>query len=157
VSAIEWLVPREDCPGMLGSGCLDATIEGALRAGATVILLEVSGLDSFVHDPEVVVSLYEGAWGGAAPPPRDGLDRPAPGQLFRPVRALGPSTRGDVFRGRLRADFDHLELPLPAPVPRALRRVSVRGALCEGHLSHAHLGGVASRESLEALAAAELL
>lgn len=106
VPTLESLLDASSCPGMLTMGCLDAMRSADIAAGAFLIAVELTGLESFAFDDAVEIALFEVAVPGGGAPALAADGRLAPGQTFSTVRTIAAPTRGDVFDGRLRVVFD---------------------------------------------------
>ena len=143
--------PPDDIPGVdnqLGpilagvAGTVD--IPGAIRSnimtGALIVLVEVTGIDSFTSDDSVQVNIYRGVLRpGVTAPMLGASGLLAPGQTFdidaRTVRADGApatSTPGRIVGGRLRAgptgislDLDVMAMPFRLDIGNAQLRFNV--------------------------------
>ncbi|MCB9593852.1 MAG: hypothetical protein H6719_14050 [Sandaracinaceae bacterium] len=132
VTTIEGLLDAATCPGMVVDGCLDATFARGIAEGTFLVLLELTGVESFEHDDDVQVALYVGAVPGGGAPTLEADGRIAAGQAFDTVRELTPPTTGDIFEGRLRVRWpDTLVLPGSAGVllPLQLDAPELRGTV----------------------------
>jgi len=113
VGTIEGLLDASTCPSGSAAGCLDDLIAEAIADGTFLVLIEVSGVDSFDYDESVTVALYEGSVAGGGAPMVDPSGRLAPGQTFDTASTLLAPTPADIFDGRLRVRFGgRLVLPM---------------------------------------------
>ena len=143
VPLAENLFPAEDCPGMAIDGCIDALLKRDVHEGRLLLLLELTGVNSTEHDPEVAASLYYVRMLGGGAPALEG-SRVASGLTFETVRMLAGPTDADIFHHRLRARWEALELPRDRfGYPSRLSDVELRGSVCAAGFHGAHLGGVA--------------
>lgn len=157
IGTVEGLMDPADCPGGTTEGCLDASILEDINAGRLLLVLEVTDLESYVHDDAVQAGLYVVQTIGDGAPALSG-GRLAPGQTFATVRTAAPPTPADVFEGRLRARWTTAQLPLTgeqaALSPTNLTDVELRANLGPSGLARAHLGAVANGEDIIAASAA---
>ncbi len=131
-------------------GCIDRVLGKEVHAGHLLVLLEVTGVDSLLHDPEVEVALYAGrVWGGGPPAVDSATARLRPGQAFETLGPIAEPTTGDLFHGRLRARWDHVWLPrVRYGYPEALLDAELRVAICEAGAFAGQLGGSAEVDAL---------
>jgi len=149
-NALEGLIPTVESlfdattyPKSVTDGCIDAGLREDIRSGDVLILLEVGGLDSYVHDPSVQVTLYEGRVPGGGPPAVDAMGRLVPGQSFDTAATLASTVTGDVQAGRLRVPVPHVRLPidLRRMVPEELSNGELRVDLAPSSASNGVLAG----------------
>lgn len=112
VSTIESLLPREDCPGMVQAGCLDATLQEQINSGSLILMVEVTGINDYVFDDAVQLQLVLAEVPDMGTPMVDGSGGLAAGQTFNTVQELGTPVAGDIFQGRLRAQTDQLTITI---------------------------------------------
>lgn len=93
--------------------CLSERFATAIAQGSTLLLMELSGVDSLVNDDEVALQFFRGALPAGQAPRLGKHNRLARAQRFIRGEALGPRVRGDIFRGRLRARVPSLPVDLP--------------------------------------------
>lgn len=115
VPTIEALLDPASCPSGSAAGCLDDLLAEAIADGSFLVLVEITGVDSFTYDEAVTVTLYEGIVSGGGAPMVDGSGQLAPGQTFDTGATLVGPTPADIFDGRLRVRFPgRLTLPMTA-------------------------------------------
>ena len=145
VPTIESLLPVASCPGATTDGCLDATIAQQIAGGTLVLLVEITGLDSYTYDADVDVAVYRGVVSGGGLPVLDGSGRVAAGQTFDTVSTLATSASADIFAGRLRVRWATLLLPMDPGLllPSRLERVELRANVAADALAFGQIGGTA--------------
>lgn len=156
IGPVEDLLDPDACPGMTTMGCLDARLAARVADGSFLILVELTGVDSFAYDSSVDVTLHEVTVDGGGPPRLDGDGRLTSGQTFASVRTLGAAT-GDVFDGRLRVVFGtRVELPASAAllVPIELDGMELRATVRADELRLGAVGATTEVESIVAQARA---
>jgi len=157
VPTVEALLDPATCPSMDTDGCLDASLARAIADGDLLLLVELSGVDSFTHDEAVQVTVYEGAVPGGGAPAVDGSGRLAPGQTFDTASTLIGPMSGDIFDGRLRVRFaGPLELPMTTSllVPLRLDAPELRATVSPTTLDLGNVGATTTVDFLVAQAAA---
>jgi len=116
LGTLEGLLDTADCPGG-ATGCLDAQFTREINEGRMLLLVEITGVESFANDEQVQVALYAGSVVGGGLPALGDDDRLAPGQTFETVSTLLPPTPGDIFETRLRVRWtEGFVLPLASTV-----------------------------------------
>lgn len=151
VPTIESLIGSSGCPGGVTMGCLDAVVLGEINAGRFLLVLEVTGLQSYVHDDAVMAGLYLVQVPSGGSPVIGSSGRLAPGQTFSTVSVAAAPAAGDVFGGRLRVSWPSVNLPGmvgAALLPRTISPAELRGDIAAGTLTRAHLGGAVSVNDL---------
>jgi hypothetical protein len=156
VPTIESLLDSATCPGGTTDGCLDATIAEQIASGTLLLLVEITGLDSYAYDTEVDVTIYLGAVPGGGLPLLDGSGLIAPGQTFDTVSTLATSARADIFDGRLQVRWATLTLPMDPGLllPSRLERVEMRANVTADALAFGQMGGTAPIDDFVARAEA---
>lgn len=141
VPTIESLLDSEGCPP---EGCVDGALAASIADGSLLLLIEIAGVESLVHDADVTVTLYAGAVPGGGPPLLD-AGRLAAGQTFTTASMIGAPTSGDIFHGRLRVRPGSVVLPSTSagglPLITPLDRAELRADVTLTGLSRGHLGG----------------
>lgn len=144
VGIAEGLLDPMACPFDTTDGCINPTIRSRITEGTLLLLLEVSDVDSFTHDPSVSVSMWAAELQGGGRPELGADSRIAAEQIFEPGAVLGVSREAAIFRGRLRATFLSLDLSigenLPTP-PESHANVEMRFDIDELALTRGQLGG----------------
>lgn len=137
---------------VIGDIDLNQTVADQLASGDLLILLTVSGIDSFSYDPEVTLQLALGALpDGAEIELQDG--KLAPGQTFEIETPLGPAVQGDIFDGRLRAQVSKIDIPINAgdfSLDLSITNPQVRFDISENGLENGVIGGVLTVDDLVA-------
>lgn len=147
VTTFESLMDLSDCPDLSFDGCLDARLREDIRAGALLVAVELTDVDSLEHDPDVGATLFavrteDGplAIDGSADDP---AARAATGQTFVIVRPITERGRASILRGRLRARWPSLVLPQSGiGYPDVYERTELEADVTERALSNAVLGGL---------------
>lgn len=154
IGSAEILLDAIECPGGTTDGCLDALLRQDTQTGPLLLLLELTGVDSLEHDPEVSVALHLGRMAdGAAPltsgPVGEPGTRVLPDQIFETVRTVVEPAPGDILHHRLRVRWPRVELPRERyGYPSILSRVELRASVCADGLSRGHMGGLSANEDL---------
>jgi len=149
IPTIEGLLP--DCPGGMARGCLDAALRTQINTGNLVLLLEVSGINSYAHDDAVSVQILLGEPTVPGAPVLGANGRIPSGRAYRAARSpdgmpilLGPAYTGDIFRGRLRIYTNQLTLSINTGTRQldlALANAEVRFNISEAALTNGMIGG----------------
>lgn len=151
VGTIEGLLSAEDCPGGTTDGCLDAQLQEQIADGSLLLLMEVSGVNSFTNDSEVSVRLFLGATQDGGPPMVDGGGTLTAGQTFVEEMGLGAAVDGDIFQGRLRATTPLLPIAINTgdfSLTLEISNAEVRFDISESGLSNGAIGGFITTESI---------
>ena len=137
-----------ECPESSTEGCLDALLARDIREGRLLLLIEVGGVDSFEHDPEVEVAMYAARLADGDGPALVG-ETLAPGQRFATAATLATPAAGSILHGRLFTGWPTLDLPRERfGYPDRLERVQLRAAICAEGLFHASLAAVTPVDAL---------
>lgn len=148
IGTMEGLMDSSECPAGMGDGCIDARLSEDLRAGRLLMIVEVTGVDSFEHDPEVNVAMYAVRTTDGSPPALDG-DVIAAGQELETVATLAAPSTGSILHGRLEASWSELSLPRERfGYPEQLTRPRLRAAICERGLFHGYLAALTPVEAM---------
>lgn len=156
--------PEELCTTVCGSlgcsrrcplsRCTDALLRREVHDGVLLVLLEITGVDSFENDPEVEVAIYAGRTLDGARPrltaeSTDEGARVVADQRFETIAVIAPPARGDILVGRLRVRWPRVELPRERyGYPSSLLDVELRAGVCAHGLFDGHMGGAATVDSL---------
>ncbi|HJL14331.1 MAG TPA: hypothetical protein RMH99_01675 [Sandaracinaceae bacterium LLY-WYZ-13_1] len=146
VPTVEGLLDASDCPGGTTVGCVDAQVAAQIASGELLLIVEVTGVDSLLHDPEVQVSIHLGSVPGGGVPLLDASGLLAAGQSFDAVATVAGPVTGDIFHGRLRAELGTLMLPAATGTmlslfPGQLDRAELRADVGPSGLTRGNLGG----------------
>lgn len=142
VPTIESIMDPADCPGGVTTGCVDALLQEGINGGNNLLLIEVSGLESFDDDPSVEVTVFE----GTGVPTLSG-GSPAPDQTFGTGTMLARAT-GEIGGGRLRVVLPRL--PFSGFLAAGLQRVELRADVSATGLSNGQYGGSLSVDEIVA-------
>jgi hypothetical protein len=155
---IEGFIPVENCPGGVRMGCLDAILAQQIAEGTVLLMIEVSGINSYTYDSEVSMQLVMGGLPtGTTAPMLGGDGKLAPGQTFTRVMELGPAVTGDIFAGRLRATTSLITLTIDAgdfSIPLMISNPQVRFNITADALAEGQIGGYVQNEDIIAAASA---
>lgn len=158
VSVLEGVLERDTCPDGVAIGCVDALLRRDVHEGVLLLVLELTGVDSLEHDPEVEAALYVVRVPGGGPPSLTGprgatTTRLESHQRFTTERVLVEPTRADILHRRLRVRWPVLALPRERfGYPTPLHDVELRASVCANGLFRGHFGGRATVDDLAAQA-----
>jgi hypothetical protein len=141
--------------GFVGDFDVNTSLHDQIASGSLLLLIRVSGIDSYDYDHEVSLQFALAAvpGGGAPDIGDDGLL--SPGQTFDVTMEVGSEVTGDIFAGRLNATADLLNIAVtipmdPDPVSLALpiSHPQVRFDISADGLANGSLGGVITLDDL---------
>lgn len=147
----EGLLDAARCPGGNVDGCLDVLLAAEIRRPDQLLIVEVSGIDSFENDLDVEVTVHVATTLDGADPTLDPDGWVSPGQSFRSIGEHAARAHGDIFDGRLRVVFEELRLlpdALELTIPVLLSHAELRADISEDGLTHAQLGGATEVERM---------
>lgn len=144
VSRFEGGFDPADCPDENTAGCLDARLLEDIRAGALLLVLELTGVDSFDNDPSVGATMYSVRTEDGAALRIAGADgRAVADQRFVVLEARSESVDGSILDGRLRVMWPSLTLPQSGlGYPDEYTRVELRADVRESGLENGEIGGL---------------
>lgn len=137
IPTIEGLLDPADCPDEETTGCLDELAIQSLSEGNGLVIVEVSGIASLLHDDHVLVKLYR------VPPSRTPIEvgsdgRIATGQSLHGV--LVDQQDGSLLDGRV--DVSFTGIPLTVRAGDFLLTLDLMSARMRFDLSEDRLDGV---------------
>ena len=154
MGTVEGALDPRDCPEFMVDGCLDELLRRDAHEGTLLLLLELTGVDSLEHDPEVSVGLYLGRTLDGGLPRTSGPvgaleTRVLANQTFETVRTVVEPALGDILHHRLRVRWPLVDLPRERfGYPTPLSGVELRASVCADGLVRGHMGGVTSVDDL---------
>lgn len=151
VGTIEGLLDAGDCPGGTTEGCLGATLQQQILDGSLILMMQVSGVNSFDYDSEVQLQLFLGEVPGGGMPMEGGSGGLAPDQEFMSTMNLGAPVDGDIFAGRLRASTSLLTITVDTgdfSLPLMISNAEVRFDISESGLGAGQIGGFLRTEDI---------
>ena len=153
VGTAEGLLDRADCLASAPDGCFQALIADSLRRGAFLLAVQVRGVDSLDVDPRVEVSVHQARVVGGRAPAIEPSGELAAGQTPELLRTLAVDPDASLFRGRVRARFEAMDIPFERRERLALppdhhERVELRFDIHSDGLDAMVLGGVVSADEL---------
>ncbi len=154
-NALSQLIPV--LAGLVGD--LDMTLAQTLRDGSLLLLVQVSGIDSYTNDEEVQVRLHLGmvpAGGMLMLMGPMGSEIIASGQTFTTM-PLGMQVTGRIQGGRLRASAELLMLNISASgmdIMLPIRNAQVRGDITADTMTNGVIGGSLNVEEVADIAEA---
>ncbi|MCB9595940.1 MAG: hypothetical protein H6719_24685 [Sandaracinaceae bacterium] len=157
VGTIEGLLDAADCPGMMTAGCLDATLQRQILEGSLILMVEVSGVNDFMYDSNVMVQMHLGEVPGGGMPTEGSGGGLAGGQTFTSTMTLGAPVQGDIFAGRLRVATPSLPLSIMAGdfnLTLMITQAQVRFNITETAMTNGSIGGVVTVDAIVEAASA---
>lgn len=128
----------------LGGTDLNAEVAEQLASGDLLLLVKVTGIDSFSYDTDITMQLALGALPEGAEIQLEG-GFIAPDQEFEVEMDLGPAVNGDIFNGRLRGTVQNITIPINTSdfsLDLAITSPQVRFDISETGLENGVIGGV---------------